>query len=53
MSPGRHLWIQVATGAVALGEEILGEGDGAAVSAEDEVRISGHERAQVLVFDLD
>jgi redox-sensitive bicupin YhaK (pirin superfamily) len=50
--PGRHAWLQVARGKVALGKEELAQGDGAAISDEREVRISAVEDAEILLFDL-
>lgn len=52
LKPGRHAWVQVATGAVTLNDTLLKEGDGAAVSDESEVRLLGSEPAEVLLFDL-
>lgn len=49
---GRHAWVQVARGTVLLGGAPLGTGDGAAISGEEEVRLRGEERAEVLLFDL-
>ena len=50
--PGRHAWIHVARGAVALNGHELGEGAGAAVSEEAAVHIVGRGDAEVLLFDL-
>ena len=52
LKPGRHAWVQVATGAVTLNGTQLKEGDGAAISDEAELRLTGVEPAEVLVFDL-
>ncbi len=53
LAEGRHAWIQVANGSVKLnGAETLGAGDGAALSGEKEIRLSGEKDAEVLVFDL-
>ncbi len=52
LAPGRHAWVHVARGSVALDGQALGEGDGAAVSGADAVRLAGKEPAEVLVFDL-
>ena len=49
---GRHAWLQVARGAVTVNGEDLNQGDGAAVSNEDRVSITGREAAEVLLFDL-
>lgn len=50
--PGRHAWVQVARGAVSLGDTLLQKSDGAAVSDEKEVILIATESAEVLVFDL-
>ena len=50
--PGRHAWLQVAEGKVRLGNLELKAGDGAAISDEKALDISGREKAQVLLFDL-
>jgi len=51
LQPDRHAWLQVARGEVRLGDETLKEGDGAAISDERLVRMSGKD-AEVLLFDL-
>jgi redox-sensitive bicupin YhaK (pirin superfamily) len=50
--PGRHAWLQIARGAVTVNGEDLNQGDGAAVSNEERVAITGREAAEVLLFDL-
>ena len=54
LAPGRHAWLQVARGSVKLGEQVLNEGDGAAVSDEGELAIEGQtaEGGEFLLFDL-
>jgi quercetin 2,3-dioxygenase len=53
LAPGRHAWIQVARGEVALGELVLKAGDGAAVSEERKLALRGLAlESEVLVFDL-
>jgi hypothetical protein len=42
----------VAAGEIALNGLALGEGDGATVSDEKELRISTPSAAEILVFDL-
>jgi len=49
---GRHVWFQVARGSVELNGNHLDSGDGAAISNEDILTISGKQKAEVLVFDL-
>jgi redox-sensitive bicupin YhaK (pirin superfamily) len=50
--PGRHAWVQVARGAVALNGTALGQGDGAAVSDESTVELRASRPSEVLLFDL-
>jgi redox-sensitive bicupin YhaK (pirin superfamily) len=52
LKPKRHAWVQVATGKVTLNGLELKAGDGAAISDEKKLEISGKEESQVLVFDL-
>jgi quercetin 2,3-dioxygenase len=52
LAPGRHAWVQVAEGAVRLNGGRLEAGDGAAVSGETSLALSGEEAADLLVFDL-
>lgn len=49
---GRSAWLQVAAGSVVLNDVTLGQGDGAAVSQESNLRITAKEPAEVLLFDL-
>jgi redox-sensitive bicupin YhaK (pirin superfamily) len=52
-APGRHGWVQVARGAVAVNGTALAEGDGAAVSDETSLAFTaGPEGAEFLYFDL-
>lgn len=48
----RHAWIQVIRGELLLGETLLRAGDGAAISDEHEIAITGKETAEFLLFDL-
>jgi redox-sensitive bicupin YhaK (pirin superfamily) len=52
LASGRHAWLQVAAGAVDLNGTQLKQGDGAAVSQEEELRIVAGEPSEVLLFDL-
>jgi redox-sensitive bicupin YhaK (pirin superfamily) len=52
LAGGRHAWVHVARGEVALDGHELGEGDGAALSGEPAVRLAGRGDAEVLLFDL-
>ena len=48
----RHAYVQVARGSVTLNGKKLEVGDGAAVSGEKALELTGVEDAEVLVFDL-
>lgn len=52
IAPDRHAWLQVAKGSVELNGKLLHQGDGAAVSEEKRLTITGKEDAEVLLFDL-
>ena len=53
LAPGRHAWVQVVKGSIELGEHVLGEGDGAALSDEPHVEVRARDgAAEILVFDL-
>ncbi len=52
LKSGRHGWIQVARGALAINAKPLAEGDGAAISEESKVSIVAESPAEVLFFDL-
>jgi redox-sensitive bicupin YhaK (pirin superfamily) len=52
LAPGRHAWVQVASGSVELNGTRLGDGDGAALSDETKLELKGASDAEVLVFDL-
>jgi redox-sensitive bicupin YhaK (pirin superfamily) len=49
---GRHAWLQVAHGSVEINGHHLEQGDGAAVSDEYQLIVTGKEKAEVLLFDL-
>jgi redox-sensitive bicupin YhaK (pirin superfamily) len=51
-SAERHAWIQVARGQISVLGEFLSPGDGAAVSGEGAVTLTGVEPAEVILFDL-
>ena len=51
-SPGRHLWLQVATGQLTANQVELNEGDGLAVSEETRVELAALTEAELLLFDL-
>jgi redox-sensitive bicupin YhaK (pirin superfamily) len=50
--PNRRTYVHIARGWVDLNGTELAAGDGAAVSGEPEVRLTGVEAAEVLLFDL-
>lgn len=52
LAPARHAWLQVVRGTVTLNDQVLHAGDGAAVSEEAALAITGQEPAEVLLFDL-
>ena len=52
LDTGRSAWLQVAAGSVKLNDVALKEGDGAAVSRESQLRVTGEGPAEVLLFDL-
>lgn len=52
LAPGRHAWVHVATGNVVVNGHALQAGDGAAVTDESKVEISGSPSGEVLLFDL-
>jgi redox-sensitive bicupin YhaK (pirin superfamily) len=49
----RHAWVQVVRGNITVNGQPLSEGDGAAISQEREVSVTGaSDTAEVLLFDL-
>jgi redox-sensitive bicupin YhaK (pirin superfamily) len=52
LKPERHAYVQVARGSVTLNGKALETGDGAAISAEKALELTGVKDAEVLVFDL-
>ena len=52
LKPERHAYVQVARGSVTLNGKRLDEGDGAAISDEKTVQLTGEKDAEVLLFDL-
>ena len=51
LKPGRHLWAQMARGAVTFNGMPLNAGDGAAVTEENTLEVKALEDAEILVFD--
>lgn len=52
LTAGRHAWLQIARGAVALNGTTLMTGDGAAITAESKIEICGAPAGEALLFDL-
>lgn len=52
IKPDRHVYVQVARGGVELNGKPLETGDGAAISDEKSVQLTGLKDAEVLLFDL-
>jgi hypothetical protein len=52
LAPGRHAYVHVARGRVRVNGVDLGPGDGAALSQETAVEVTGVDAGEVLVFDL-
>ena len=52
LRPGRHAWLQLARGHCTLNGTQLEAGDGAAISGETSLQLSGARDAEVLLFDL-
>lgn len=49
---GSHAWLQVARGKVLVNGHVLLAGDGAALSSEELLRLTGKESSEVLLFEL-
>ena len=52
LKKGRYAWFQVAKGAVDVNGKVLNQGDGAAISDEQNVTIKATQDSEVLLFDL-
>jgi redox-sensitive bicupin YhaK (pirin superfamily) len=52
LRPGRHAWLQVASGEITVNGLKLSAGDGLAVSEEHELRLTTAKPGQILLFDL-
>lgn len=52
LKPERHAYVQVARGSVTLNGKRLDEGDGAAISDEKTLELTGEKDSEVLLFDL-
>lgn len=52
LSPGRHAWVQVLRGSVALNGLAMNTSDGAAISEEERLTIASTQDAEIMLFDL-
>lgn len=52
LEPGRHGWLQVLSGSVAVSGNQLSTSDGAAITNEDSISIVASEDAEIMLFDL-
>ncbi len=52
LKSGRHAWVQVIYGECSVNGHDLIEGDGAAISEEEEVRLLARTESELLLFDL-
>lgn len=52
LRPGRHAWVQVIRGNASVNGQDLEPGDGAAVSDERALTLTGKSETEILVFDL-
>jgi quercetin 2,3-dioxygenase len=52
LAAGRHAWVHVARGSAVVNGNTLKAGDGAAITDESKIEISGSPSGEVLLFDL-
>ncbi|HEY9647378.1 MAG TPA: pirin family protein [Chroococcidiopsis sp.] len=52
LRPGRHAWMQIASGKISLNGRSLEAGDGAAISDEPLLDVQAYSDAELLLFDL-
>jgi redox-sensitive bicupin YhaK (pirin superfamily) len=52
LEPGRHGWVQVVRGSIAVNGHTLAAGDGAAVSDEPSLQIEAMQPSELIFFDL-
>jgi redox-sensitive bicupin YhaK (pirin superfamily) len=52
LAPGRKAYVQVTRGTIEANGVSLSAGDGAAITGEQEIRLSARDSAEVLLFDL-
>lgn len=49
---GRHVWLQILSGQGVVQGQVLGPGDGLAISAEASVEYQATSESEILVFEL-
>ncbi|MBL8847486.1 MAG: pirin family protein [Hyphomicrobium zavarzinii] len=52
LAPHRKVWVQVTRGEVTVNGTLVGQGDGAALTDETEVKIAANDNAEILLFDI-
>jgi redox-sensitive bicupin YhaK (pirin superfamily) len=52
LAPGRHAWLHVARGSLALNGHALSHGDGAAITSQPTHTLTATSPAEALLFDL-
>ncbi|MGK7888051.1 MAG: pirin family protein [Leptolyngbyaceae cyanobacterium] len=53
LNSDRQAWVQVARGSVVINDQVLAEGDGAAINDSGQITIKGQtDEAELLLFDL-
>jgi redox-sensitive bicupin YhaK (pirin superfamily) len=52
LESGRHGWVQVVRGSIAVNGHLLAAGDGAAASDETALQIAAEQPSEIIVFDL-
>lgn len=52
LDESRSAWLQVARGSLSLNGQVLSQGDGAAITSEIELTVSGADASEFLLFDL-
>ena len=52
LSQGRRAWLHVARGEIALDDQVLKQGDAAAITDQDAVTVRSKKPSEILLFDL-
>ncbi len=52
LRPGRHAWVQIARGSITVNGDRLNAGDGAAITDETAITLTGDKAGEALLFDL-